>query len=612
MSNLKSWFHQGLLLVSNLTLSDVDGATLVDSSDDDASLVDSTKYDDTSFNERSCYLSSWDRNDLDGQVFESCKVNNIGYGILISDQLPLYFDYFDKILFQAKCINNQPVYSSMRLSTLKSTYLPQVSFDWHKFTIKKYASYDDKNQHYLTIFALIFCLTSSFVITVFFAISVFVSLTGTKSRKGLNILKFACAFAVLNMCILIGRILTHFKKQHYEHAMVSSYEILVFLHSDRTYNALDFITTVLFNFCEVLNLEAIFVRSQEKKFVLHFGTMSAVICNIIYGVAKFYPDRDSSSHNVILSPFVYLLRITFATTYSSIIILYGLFERKFSLISFGMSFLTFISFCLVLLQPILFIIDITNVFDVTVGELFNTACYIGSTIVIWEWLDQLSLLKWKAQAQSVLGRPVYEEDEQNYKFANYRLFKRDLKKTPSNNAKTKFNNDIIEMVDFNNKNNLDIEENSLSLSNSISRTLNSKLSNDQESINQIQFESYPTFLDFSKNKLDYIFNSTKKTVKRSTNKLHYTSKKKIEDNIKRSRVKKRIGLDKPDNNDVFVYTTKNIDFSDDDDDDKFHNNILDKHNHSDSDDSALIVEGSSSTNNNNTNNNSNIYYNHFG
>lgn len=86
-----------------------------------------------------------------------------------------------------------------------------------------------------------------------------------------------------------------------------------------------------------------------------------------------------------------------------------------------MMILTLLALIIVLLQPGFFVADVANIWVDDLSEIFNTTCYVGSAVIVWEWVDHILILERKVQAQSVLGRPVYEDDQEDYHFAKYAL-----------------------------------------------------------------------------------------------------------------------------------------------------------------------------------------------
>ncbi|CCH59665.1 hypothetical protein TBLA_0B08500 [Henningerozyma blattae CBS 6284] len=373
-------------------------------------------------NKRNANDHQWQYFPNTGLSFESCKPWHIGNGIILNDHLTNGLEYYDDIIFQSLCYDGSPIYNSMRLSAFQAPYLPKVQHDWKKYTTSDIGGFEN-GKFSSAIYPLIYSLTSNVMITVFFTISVFVSLTGSKARKGTMLLKIACVLATINMTIFLARSISSLKLQHEKHSTAGTSDILHLLQTDKTYVSLEFISTFFLNVCQVFNIENIFIRRQERKIIFYCGLLFVMCSNILWAICCFISVSTTRYDKllVILTPFVYLFRIALSSTYACFIISYGMSERCLIFASFDMAFLTFVAFCLILLQPTLFIVDVSDVFSNGIGDMFNTTCYIGSTIIVWEWMDRMSLFKWKKQAQSILGRPIYEDEQVHYNFARYAL-----------------------------------------------------------------------------------------------------------------------------------------------------------------------------------------------
>lgn len=276
------------------------------------------------------------------------------------------------------------------------------------------------------------------------------------------------------------------------------------------------------------------------------GVMLSIISQVLWAIPTFAQSINDSyqglssdaSGMALLSPFVYLFRIALSASYASVICFHMFTKRHLFLQNRRMLLLTLIALFIVLLQPGFFVADVANIWVDDLSEIFNTTCYVGSSVIVWEWVDHLLILERKVQAQSVLGRPIYEDDQEDYYFAKYAL---KIQEETSRDSDTAGNRSKIEATS---------ETSQARLEKNAQR--NKVEFNEPQPLKKFVIEKCSRMLDGMIYYTDHFI--VKGLVIKSMS-LH--SKSSSDEHRKRkARVRRRIGLDRP--NEVYVYATKNV------------------------------------------------------
>ena len=480
----------------------------------------------------------------------------LGSGMLI--QLPLYENsavYADHITFRSFCCERFPVYVSTVLrNNSPYKYLNEVSKDWQTFI--QVSDYVGGSAEY-AIYALILSITSNFVITVFVTVICCINISGRAYKRILQLLRVASLLASLNLTIFITKVLRGLEKEHNLYGIVRAHSIMHIFSDDMTFVVLDFLSTLMFQFCQVGIVIRLFQRAQEKRIIFFVGVILTMTANILWVVPPF-TDHSTRHRNdwQILRPFVYLFRIAIATSYASIVI-YHIWQKKKLWFKFNqMGLLTLLTVLVVLLLPGFFLADVSNLWISELGEVFNTTCYVTSTVITWEWLDRLNVLERKEEAQSILGRPIFEEEQQDYKFAKYALkVQNALTRRESPGASMDLNDtsNNSEVCDLQTISRYDPEDQML----------------EGRSIDQMHFNDKGTYRDQALKKLSYtrdkILYFTDQIVQKSVGHNNNSSSSKSEKvKQRKAMVRKRLGLDQ---NGVYIYSTKEVIFNSDQDED---------------------------------------------
>ncbi|CAI4706370.1 ADQ_G0043870.mRNA.1.CDS.1 [Saccharomyces cerevisiae] len=501
-------------------------------------------------------MNLWRHSPEELAAYNSCHPMKLGSGVLI--QLPLYDNsavYAEDITFRSFCCERVPVYVSTVLrNSSPYRYLDEVINDWQKFI--QVSDYVGGSAEY-AIYAVILSITSNFVITVFLTVICCINISGRAYKRILQLLRIASLLASLNLTIFITKVLRRLEKEHNVYGVVRAHSIMHIFSDDMTFVVLDFLATLMFQFCQVGIVIRLFQRAQEKRIIFFIGVILTITANILWVIPPFANHTTKHRNDwQILRPFVYLFRIAIATSYASIVI-YHIWQKKKLWFKFNqMGLLTLLTILVVLLLPGFFLADVSNLWISELGEVFNTTCYVTSTVITWEWLDRLNVLERKEEAQSILGRPIFEEEQQDYRFAKYALrvqnalTRRESQDASTDRHDTSSNSEVCDLQ-------------------TISRYDPEDQISEGSSIDRMHFNDRGTYKDVALKKLGYapdkILYFTDQIVQKSVGHNNSSSSKNEKTKQRKAMVRKRLGLDKPG---IYIYSTKDVVFNSDEDDDE--------------------------------------------
>ena len=508
--------------------------------------------------ELSWKLDSGDRN------YVSCQQQDLGSGIIIGNLLPSLVSFVDNIKYQSYCDSGLPVYNAARFTDLSYHYLKTVENDW-----QSYIEGDDilTGSFSYGIYPVLLSLTANFVITVFLTLLIFINIKGKRHKYASRLLKIGAIISSTKIIIFVTRALKELSEEHDNFGVSTTYRIMVLFSSDLSFSVLDLISIFLLQFCQVMILIRLFSRNLEKRVVFFLGATLVIVANVLWAIPQFSNALGHSDpHAELLAPFVYLFRIAIASSYASTIISYGIFKRKFCFATSQMAILTTLTVLVVLLQPALFLADVSNVWLSGVGELFYTSCYVGSTSIVWEWLDRLGVSERKEQAQSILGRPIYEDEQRDYHIAKYAL--RVQKALTHAKSEHTIQNEELSLHDMSSSSNIANSNSNTFLENDedvvlINRNMaGSGNQIERESINQVKFKQEQSLREAAQQKIssacDKLLFYADQVISKSLGTLSLSSKSTDNSTRREKMVRKRIGLDRP--NEVYVYSTKDVIF----------------------------------------------------
>ncbi|AET39006.1 Rim21p Ecym_3528 [Eremothecium cymbalariae DBVPG len=483
----------------------------------------------------------------------------LGEGILVADFLPNLYSQASSVEFDAFTDMGDPIYSTFMKHLDSAPLLEQVESDW-----KIYVSSDfDGGPFKYSIYPILYSFMSNLVITVGLTVIVFFNVRKKPYRGVSKLLRVGSLLACVNLIVFILKAMIRLYHHYSDSGVVPMNEVLNMLWTDTAFTSVDLVAVFIFQLCQVQTVMRCFDRVQEKRLVSLCGIILAVVTQVLWAIPPFseavsghFMPLETDGDMDILSPFVYLVRIAQSGIYASLVCLQIFTKRKLCVKGPQIIMLTVLTLFVVLLQPTFFIVDVTNVWIDNLSEIFTTTCYMASTVIVWEWNDRLSVLEGKKQAQSILGRPVYEDEEQGYYFAKYALkVQTAVTRGRTNNAESDHVNEDRRLTGG--------DDSSSNVLDSSSQT------RDEYPPIHIQEGEQPTIVAFNKpqriwDKAHYILDSivyyTDKIIVKELGNFtsSLSSKSTADGEEQRHRVRKRVGLDRTNN--VYVYKTKDVVF----------------------------------------------------
>ncbi|AGO12159.1 AaceriAEL202Cp [[Ashbya] aceris (nom. inval.)] len=483
--------------------------------------------------------------------YSSCRPMELGPGIAVGAWDGLWARA-QSAEFLAATDMGDPVYSAFMRYEDSAPLHGVVAADWATYVAGDFNGGPFK----YSIFPILYSFTASLVITLGLTVIVFFNVR-TKPHRGVpKLLRVAAVLACGNLLTFVVRAMMQLGRDHAE-GVVPMNHILDMLWTDTAFNTVDIVAVLILQLCQVQTVMRFFTRFQEKRLISLCGILLAVVSQVLWAIPPFseavsnhFMPLDDDKDMDVLPPFVYLVRIAQAGSYASFVLMHIFVKKKLCVQSVQMFLLTVLTVVVVVLQPAFFIADVTNVWIDNLSEIFSTTCYMGSTVIVWEWSNRLSILEARRQAQSILGRPVYEDEEQGYNFARYALKIQTALTSKSDDGDTTSATSSVAPRPTR------FEGKGVHLSPVYVQE------GEQQAV--MAFNKRMGTRAFAHHVLDSIIYYTDKVVVKGLGNLSASlSSKSSSATSIRGRVKKRIGLEGT--NDVFVYRTKDLVFDSDDD-----------------------------------------------
>lgn len=500
------------------------------------------------------------------KVYDSCKTRYLGSGILIGKSVPTQIAFIEQAQFQDYCENGAPVYNAAKINAEYLHYSALKVDDWKSY-ISASSFHDLSGSFAYGIYPVILSLTANFVITVFLTLLTFINIKGKRYRHAARLLKFGSMISSINIVIFVTRAMKTLSHEHDEYGVTTTAGIMELFSRSLIFSILDLISFFCLQLCQVMIVIRLFHRNLEKRMVFFLGVLLVLIANILWAIPQLAGSGSGPQGRwEIMAPFVYLFRIAVAASYASTIITYGIMKRRFCFASGQMAILTALTALVVLLQPALFLADVSNVWLSGVGELFNSTCYVGSTSIVWEWLERLDASGRREEAQSILGRPIYEDDQRDYQIAKYALrIQNALSQKSSENTDDGSGIGLEQMSRAplpQHLTNVPMAGQARQCSESGEMT---RSSIEQDSICQVRFKQQQPFRDAARQRItsacDRMLYFADQVMLKSLGTLSLSSRSSRTSARGEAMVKKRIGMDRP--NQVYVYSTKDVHFESD-------------------------------------------------
>lgn len=340
----------------------------------------------------------------EGNDYLSCSNLNF-QGVVIPTEsdlnvpmVPMSFQY------APGCYGNKPVYSANKKFAIDA--LPMIKNDWEAFITHR-----TRSEFIYSIYPTIYSLTAATVITCFLTVLVFTStqrpslfLMAGSFLSAVNLLNIlASSLRLLNNGVALGK--------------ASGEQLLDELQLNLSFLIIDLFSVFILQLCQVQIIMRLFSRQKEKRFTFIIGVSLSIISQVIWAVSTFNqyrtfanvnynPDDDTLS---IMPAFIYLLRIAMSVIFSVLICVYCFIKHQF-ILKKNLILISIVSILSTNIQVGFFIADVANVWVAELSEIFNAAGYVISTVIVWEWINQVHASERVKQDKGILGRPFYEEE----------------------------------------------------------------------------------------------------------------------------------------------------------------------------------------------------------
>ncbi|KAF8242719.1 PalH-domain-containing protein [Wilcoxina mikolae CBS 423.85] len=176
---------------------------------------------------------------------------------------------------------------------------------------------------------------------------------------------------------------------------------------------------------QVQTLIRLFPRQREKV-VIKWAGFALILLDTLFGVLEAFVSPMASTDSFLdaIPALSYLFQICLSTMYAGCVIYYSLAKRRFSYFyphrpfittrSYGgrsMFLVAILSISSIITPIVFFVVDIAQKDLAGWGDYIRWVGAAASSVVVWEWVDRIEALEREDRKGGVLGREVYDEDE---------------------------------------------------------------------------------------------------------------------------------------------------------------------------------------------------------
>ncbi|KAI5788596.1 PalH/RIM21-domain-containing protein [Pyronema domesticum] len=176
---------------------------------------------------------------------------------------------------------------------------------------------------------------------------------------------------------------------------------------------------------QVQTLIRLFPRQREKV-VIKWAGFALIVLDTLFGVLEAFVSPMASTDSFLdaIPALSYLFQICLSTMYAGCVIYYSFAKRRFSYFYPHRPFVTtrryggrsiflvaILSIASVITPIVFFVVDIAQKDLKGWGDYIRWVGAAASSVVVWEWVDRIEGLEREDRKGGVLGREVYDEDE---------------------------------------------------------------------------------------------------------------------------------------------------------------------------------------------------------
>ena len=184
-----------------------------------------------------------------------------------------------------------------------------------------------------------------------------------------------------------------------------------------------YIADFLIYLAQVQTLMRIFPRKRDKVIIQWTGLGLILLTMVFNALFQFLqptappPNKRSTAWAIflqILPPLNYLFSIALAFIYAVCVFYFGVVHRRVALTVPAGLILAFLSLICITIPIIFFCLDIWAKFVVGWGQYIQSIASIGSTVIVWEWIDRVDESESKRIGKNaILGRRIFEDEFDN-------------------------------------------------------------------------------------------------------------------------------------------------------------------------------------------------------
>jgi hypothetical protein len=180
---------------------------------------------------------------------------------------------------------------------------------------------------------------------------------------------------------------------------------------------------------QVQTLIRLFPRQREKM-VIKWTGFALIVLDTLFSVLESFVSPMASTDSFLdaIPALSYLFQICCSTMYAGCVIYYSIAKRRYSYFyphrpfsphspgtkKYGgrsIFLVAILSICSILTPLVFFIVDIAQKDLAGWGDYVRWVGAAASSVVVWEWVDRIEGLEREEKKGGVLGREVYDEDE---------------------------------------------------------------------------------------------------------------------------------------------------------------------------------------------------------
>lgn len=363
---------------------------------------------------------------------------------------PEYFIPAGSVVFY-DAENSMPI--TMEISTA-GLYYPNCAREGnsaHSYDMLVKSSYLEYNDpFYGSVVSIAYSIASSTVVAWLLVILLLIS---QKKRPLLQII--TSIFVAISLTVFLAQATRVLESQYYL-GYYDADQLHNKVFGGLTFRVLEVFMTFIVGIASVQVLLRLFQRRKERTIIKIVG-ITLTLCNtILWCLVNFYvpinySNNKSSEANDVIPVLAYLFQLSISSLYGLAVLLYSFGKRKYAygLFSFsrfiaflksGTNFLgrrteqaagefgsncqstsrrtnkhssfiiAFLSLCCLSIPIIFFILDICQYWFAGWAEFVRWVGGVGSTVVVWEWVDTIEKAEREEQKNGVLGKQIFEED----------------------------------------------------------------------------------------------------------------------------------------------------------------------------------------------------------